>query len=84
MLDVNQWLMRYWQFATGNFTPKLPNGKFFSIGKEDTAIKEELQNQNYQMICLSDDDPNLNFAEESSQICKDFDRIFPNKSSFER
>lgn len=83
-LDVNQWLMRYWQFATGNFAPKLQNGKFFSIGKEDTAIKEALQSQNYQMICLSDDDPNLNFAEESSQICKYFDRIFPNKSSFER
>ena len=42
--EVNQWLMRYWQFAEGNFTPGKPNrGQFFVIGKDDNEIYNTIE-----------------------------------------
>ena len=83
-LDVNQWLMRYWQFASGKFLPgTIDKGKFFAIGKDDEKIREAITEQKYKMICLSDDDEHLNFDEEKEKICEWFTEIFPEKSSFE-
>lgn len=82
--DVNQWLARYWQLTSGNFIPrKIGLGKFFVIGKDDENIEDAILNQKYGMICLSDDDENINFDVEKEKICSYFERILPEKSSFE-
>lgn len=82
--DVNQWLMRYWQLASGKFVPgNLEMGKFFSIGNDDNKIKEAIVNQKYRMICLSDDDESIDFEAEKIKICGWLGKILPEKSSFE-
>lgn len=82
--DVNQWLMRYWQFASGKFIPgNVELGRFFAIGKDDNNIKNAILNQKYKIICLSDDDENLNFDLEKKKICSYFEEILPEKSTFE-
>lgn len=82
--DVNQWLVRYWQLVSGQFVPtSKTNGRFFSIGKDDKEIEDAIKNQTYQMICLSDDDVNLDFEKEKEFIIRCFEAIFPDKSSFE-
>ena len=82
--DVNSWLFRYWQFATGRFSQgNGPKGRFFSIGKDDNLIEDALLNKRYKMVCLSDDDKNLDFEEEKKKLESLFEMIFPEKSSFE-
>lgn len=82
---VNQWLFRYWQFATGNFAPANANrGRFFSIGRDDEAIADAILHQRYPMICLNDDDPALDFEKAKRQVQELLQQILPNKSAFEK
>jgi len=82
--DVNQWLFRYWQFVTGQFVQvKDISGKFFSIGRDNIAIEEAILGQKYNTICLSDDDISLDFEEEKKSLQVLFEKILPEKSSFE-
>ncbi len=83
--DVNHWLFRYWQFATGNFVPDgTKRGRFFSIGRDDMAIADAILHRRYPMICLNDDDPNLDFEAAKEQLKQLFEQILPNKSAFEK
>lgn len=82
--DVNQWLMRYWQFAKGSFVPCAPNkGRLFAIGADDRLIEDAILNQRYATICLSDDDVNADFEKEKAFLIGLFEQILPEKSSFE-
>lgn len=83
--DVNQWLVRYWQLAKGEFSPgNMKIGKFYSIGKEDREIEYAVKNGQYKMLCLSDDMPDLDFESEKVFIRKVLEAKFPEKSSFEK
>lgn len=82
--DVNQWLARYWQLATGNFAPRKINlGKFYSIGKDDIEIEHAIINQKYSMLCLSDDTEQIDFEYEKEFINNCLKELFPIKSSYE-
>ncbi len=82
--DVNSWLFRYWQFAKGEFVQvKGPEGKFFSIGKDDNNIKAAIEKQQYKMVCLSDDSVETDFEKEQAFLCECFEKILPEKSSYE-
>lgn len=83
--DVNHWLCRYWQFVTGNFIPDGVNrGCFFSIGRDDAAIEAAITKQQYPMICLNDDDPNIEFESAKETLKQLFEQVLPNKSAFEK
>ena len=83
--DVNQYLFRYWQIASGKFITEEPTkGRFFSIGKDDPEIKKAIEEQSYKMICLSDDDVNIDFEMEKNKICEWLNTLFPEKSKFEK
>ncbi len=83
--DVNQWLMRYWQFASGNFVPgKTARGRLFAIGIDNRLIEQALLNKSMPMICLSDDKVDVDFEKEKEFIINCFNKIFPEKSSFEK
>ncbi len=82
--DVNQWLFRYWQFATGNFTPGNPNrGEFYVIGKDDEAIRAALLSQSTPIVCLSDDYPEIDFEREQAFLIDALNQILPDPCSFE-
>lgn len=83
-LDVNQWLFRYWQFATGEFVKGKPQGKFFSIGSDDEKIAYAILNKEYKMVCLSDDRTDIDFEKEKEFLKNLFSEILPDKSSFEK
>lgn len=83
--DVNQWLMRYWQLAKGEFVPGSPGrGRLFSIGREDDRIRKAIAERTYAMVCLSDDDPELDFVKEREFIRGLLETVLPEKSIFER
>lgn len=83
--DVNQWLFRYWQFAKGDFVQSGKcRGRFFSIGKDDDLIGDAVLNAKYKTICLSDDKVDIDFEKEQNFLIELFEKVFPNKSSFEK
>lgn len=83
--DVNQWLFRYWQFVNGQFSQdKGVQGRFFSIGRDDSLIKKAILNQEYDVVCLSDDNVEIDFEKERQFIKDQFEVILPQKSSFEK
>ncbi len=85
--DVNQWLMRYWQIASGRFEPIKPYGKVCSINDtgndvlkhllRDTSVKTVVINDN---VTTNQEEKIKEIQEEVSAILED---LFPQKSSFE-
>lgn len=82
--DVNQYVIKYWQYMTGKFIPQSPQiGAFFMIGKHDDNIHNVIRSQKYKMVCLNDTADVGDFAGQKQKIQESFASIFPDKSSFE-
>ena len=84
VFDVNQYVMKYWQYMEGKFTPQSPKlGRFYTIGKHDQQIHHTIRRQACKMICLNDDVNVGDFEKQKKEIQRSFEVIFPEKSSFE-
>lgn len=84
--DVNPWLVRYWQLASGNFVPlNVQKGSaYFSI--LDHTLDEIVNTIEYQkkrIVCLNDGEVS-SFEAAKNQINDAFHKILPEKSSFEK
>ena len=78
-------MARYWQFVTGRFIPgDRKIGLFLVIRDDDDKIEDIIKNQRYKMICLSDNYDDVDFEKERDFINNCFERILPEKSSFEK
>lgn len=84
--DINQYIFRYWQLASGNFYPINIEGigKYYSIPRDLQTVLLELNERNFKMICINDSDDYLDISEISNQIAAEFEKFFPYKSSFEK
>lgn len=85
--DVNQWLIRYWQLAEGNFYPKDIRKNTLCINITDSnseQISRFIDEQQYEIICLNDSTDIRDFEKCKSDIQKGFEKILPEKSSFEK
>ena len=83
--DINHWLIRYRNLAKGNFEPINANrGEFLIIGEDDEKIEKILSGRTTPMVCLSDDSEAIDFEKEKEFLKALFEKIYPNKSSFER
>ena len=82
-LDCNQWLMRYWQLASGEFIPRSPQiGKMFSVANIDDIIKC-IEKQQKKLICVNDSEQVEDYESCREIINRAFHNILPDKSSFE-
>lgn len=83
--DVNQYLFRYWQLCEGNFVPRRTSfSKVFHVEANNTKLLKAIRNQTYHLICINDNDININFEQAKKEINEEFRRILPNQSSFEK
>ena len=83
--DVSPYCVRDWQLFSGNFHPKKPIGKAFhtaTMDYSDEAINY-LKKQKGKVICLNDSENETNFEEHKKLIVEAFEKLFPEKSSFE-
>lgn len=83
--DYNQWLMRYWQLVSGNYSVRgAESGRVYDLGKvEMKSIKDEIINRRHKMICLNDTDNVTNAHMIKKMLLKTYTECFPEKSSFE-
>ncbi len=81
--DVNQWLMRYWQFGKNCFIPGSPyRGKDLNVLSEETV--PHILKRKTRMICINDSDEISDFAKVRENVEHAFQQIFPERSRFEK
>lgn len=86
-VDTNQWLLKEWQIASGQFTPrKINNGKLLPVKDLNSAkiAVKSITSGKYMMVCINDHVENKHDLDEIIRIIKlGFETILPEKSSFE-
>jgi hypothetical protein len=85
--DYTPELFRAWQMCTGNFTPynTYSDTKMFALmvqPKQQKAL-QVIRDQSYKLICLNDNVRIRNYKQVIGNIKNAFERILPDKSSFE-
>lgn len=85
MRDVNQYLMKYWQYMEGRYEPQSPGiGQFFLAGRDDEKMLETIRKQSKKMVCINDDSRLTDFEGMKKQVSQAFVSILPQKCSFEK
>lgn len=83
--DVNQWIMSYWQIATGRFVPGSPKvGRLFDVNRDMDTIVDVIKSKRMKMICVNDSEKVENFDLLRERLVEAFDSVLPEKSSFEK
>lgn len=83
MTNNSAYVFRGYQFVTGNFYPR----KIKSIvlqTNNTVATKKIIESGKYKFICLSDVSDVESFASDKIAINASFDKVFPERCSFER
>lgn len=84
--DVQIWLFRYWQLAKGDFVPLnvQKDGAYFSISDDSLdKIVKTIERQKKKIVCLNDGEVS-SFEAAKERINAAFQKILPEKSSFEK
>lgn len=86
---VNQYLYRYWQFAAGKISPTHIKKNRCRIEIDTHSIdliESVIKKQSTQILCLNDEPkmPEEAFESIKERIINAFEKIFPNKSAFEK
>lgn len=84
--DVNIYIFRLWSLFKGCFVPGniLKMGKAFFIREDDPGVYAAIEQSKYKMICLNDDCDDRVFERVKPKIKSSFEKLLPQKSSFER
>jgi len=82
--DVNQYIFRYWQFASDKFEPCSPHGKQFTISSDNSEIIDYIKNRKGRMICINDGEFTGNYETVKREINEALDSILTEKSKFEK
>ena len=82
--NVNQWVMLWWQIASGQFSPCVIDNLVNSVD-EDTidSLCEAIVHQTHDYICLNDPEKEIDFEKLSERLQQAFETILPEKSTFE-
>ena len=84
--NVNQYVFRYYQLAVGRFMSINPwkTSATYSYMNDDILMEaiDVISNQKKSLICVNDGDVS-NFEYSKSILCEAFNKILPDKCSFE-
>lgn len=82
--DVSQCLARYWQLCSGNFIPRKTLGKSYLVKIDNyKGIAKRIEQQKLQMVSLNESCTDDEFEIIKKEINEAFEKILPEKSSFE-
>lgn len=85
--DVNQWLFRFWHLCKGDFVPTnaTKTKKLIDLSMDMPIVEDFCKNiidGKYKMVCINDEDC-LDYDDKIKLIADTFEKILPEKSSFE-
>ncbi len=83
--DVNQWLISWWQIASGAFAPRRPDHVNVRIEEQYMErISGEIRKRSHRSICLQDVNPDALMEDFDERIETSFRTILPDLSGFEK
>lgn len=82
MTNISPEAIRGYQLITGNFHPKYIDGHIVDTRNVE-KVKKMIETRKHKFLCLSDNTLPENFEKSKEAINSSFDKIFPNRSSFE-
>jgi hypothetical protein len=83
--DITQWHVRYEQLAKGNFIPIGIGDTHTDVISDTNAadIARYIAAQRYRLFCINDSNDIVDFEKTKNTINAAFEKILPEKSSFE-
>ena len=83
--DVTSYCMRDWQLFSGRFHPQKPIGKLFHTATMaySSEAMDYFRKQKGKVICLNDTEDEKDFELHKRMILEVFEKLLPEKSSFE-
>lgn len=84
--DVSPTLIRYWQLASGDFTPcnVYKYGRVFYLCDENISESVEcIRHQKKKLVCLNDGEHVTHFEDYKKRLLEAFEQILPEKCGFE-
>ena len=82
--NLNQWVMLWWQIASGQFFPRLVDNVVDSVTVSSVdRLCDIIVNQKHEMICLNDPEGVDDNSFLANSIRNAFEKILPNKSVYE-
>lgn len=85
--NCNQWLMKFWQIASGEAVPrgKANERRCFHIkDRLFPELLESIESGRYKLICINDTVNTSDFELQKHQVINAFEKLLPEKSSFEK
>ncbi len=84
--DVSQYLAREWQKLSGNFHAQniTRHFQYFEVQSNNPKLVRTIVQQKKHVICINDVNRPIDFAFARRQVIEAFERILPEKSSFEK
>lgn len=83
--DYSHWVFRYWNLVKGNFIPtNMKKCKYINLENENKEFVENVINGKYKMVCINDSDETIQFDKVKNEMIQMFEKILPEKSSFEK
>lgn len=83
--NVNQWLMKFWQLASGSFEVR-KNGFAYCYHLKETNYRQlldDIPSQKHSMICINDTAETTDFEVKKQGVISAFEKLLPYRSSFE-
>lgn len=83
--DVNQYLLREWQKLSGMFVPTNVHRlcSYFNVSADTRKLTAAIEKQSAAMICINDADETIDFERAKGELIASFEKILPERSSFE-
>ena len=83
--NLNQWVFLWWQVASGQFSPSLIDNYVDGINDKTIGkLCQIIQERRHDFICLNDPEEEVPFERLAQQLRNAFEKIFPEKSAFEK
>lgn len=84
--NVNLWLFRYWQLATGEFVRENIDrlGKLYSLSNDNSQIFSDLVASKHKIMCINDGFEIAELEKQMALLQDSFAKLFPKKSIFEK
>lgn len=85
--DINQWVFKDWQIASGNFAPRsIRAGKLVAIRSVEDARAYEglIEKKKYSMVCVNDHITDSTYKDAAIILQRAFDLNYGKKSLFEK
>jgi len=83
--NVNQWVCLWWQIASGSFEPCVIDNLVDCISENSIdGLCSCIEQQRHDYICLNDPEQPVDFERLSERMKASFEKLLPDRSSFEK